>query len=200
MIPFIKQNLVLILYILATVGAFAFYYFVRFKPEMDETSEKSGYDFWGKVFGKYSRFIAFLLFFIGFPLFAYFVLTPIFSVDTTNIETVAQAQEYANNSTNFLTPLYEKINEFGGGIIEKGQQNQAIGGLIILVCGIILLIGIIVDADWVLDSNSRGGFNFLLRILTDSGNRKKARILMLIPTTALIFVGLLLIFGHFAFG
>ncbi|MBS9767332.1 MAG: hypothetical protein KGV44_07310 [Flavobacteriaceae bacterium] len=93
-----------------------------------------------------------------------------------------------------------KINDFGGSIIEKGQKNQAIGGLIILAWGIIFLIGIIVDADWILDSNDRGGFNFLLRILTDSGNRKRARLLMLIPTTVLIFVGLLLIFGHFAFG
>ncbi len=200
MTQFLQQNLVLAVYILVVLGAFAFYYFVRFKPEMDEAAEKSGYDFWGKIFGKYSRIILFLLFFIGMPLFAYFVLTPMFSVDTTNIETVAQAQEYAQNNTNFLTPLWEKINGFGGSIIEKGQQNQAIGGLIILLCGIILLIGIIVDADWVLESNSRGSFNFLLRVLTDSGNRNKARLLMLIPTTALIFVGLLLIFGHFAFG
>ncbi len=200
MTQFLQQNSVLAVYILATLGAFVFYYFVKFKPNMEEASEKSGYDFWGKIFGKYSRFIAFLLFFIGFPLFAYFVLIPMFSVDTTNIETVAQAQEYAQNNTNFLTPLWEKINDFGGSIIEKGQQNQAIGGLIILALGIIFLIGIIVDADWILDSNDRGGFNFLLRILTDSGNRKRARLLMLIPTTVLIFVGLLLIFGHFAFG
>ncbi len=194
-----QQNLILIIFIIVTLGAFAFYYFIAFKPQMDEASEKSGYDFWGRVFGKYSRFIVFLLFFIGFPLFAYFVLTPMFSVDT-NIETVAQIQEYANNNTNFLTSLYEKINQFGGSIIEKGQQNQAIGGLIILACGIIFLIGIIVDADWILDSNSRGSFNFLLRILTDSGNRKKARMLMLIPTFLLIIAGLLLIFGHLAFG
>ncbi len=198
MTQFLQQNLVLALYILATVGAFAFYYFVKFKPDMDEAAEKSGYDFWGKIFGKYSQIILFLLFFIGMPLFSYFVLVPMFSVGNPSIETVTQ--EYSTNNTNFLTPVYEYLNNFGGSILEKGRQNQAIGGLIILAWGIIFLIGIIVDADWILDSNDRGGFNFLLRILTDSGNRKKARLLMLIPTTVLIFVGLLLIFGHFAFG
>ncbi len=83
MTQFLQQNLVLAVYILATIGAFAFYYLVKFKPEMDEASEKSGYDFWGKIFGKHSRIILFLLFFIGMPLFTYFVLTPMFSVDTS---------------------------------------------------------------------------------------------------------------------
>ncbi len=39
----------------------------------------------------------------------------------------SKAQEYAQNNTNFLKPLWHKINDFGGSIIEKGQQNQAIG-------------------------------------------------------------------------
>ncbi|MBS9767331.1 MAG: hypothetical protein KGV44_07305 [Flavobacteriaceae bacterium] len=122
MTQFLQQNSVLAVYILATLGAFVFYYFVKFKPNMDEASEKSGYDFWGKIFGKYSRFIAFLLFFIGMPLFAYFVLTPMFSVDTTNIETVSQAQEYAQNNTNFLTPLWEKSMISGAVLLKKDRK------------------------------------------------------------------------------
>ncbi len=198
MIQFLQQNLILVIFILLIIGAFVFYYFVTFKSQMNEVAEKSNYDFWRKIFGKHSRLIAFLLFFIGFPLFIYFVLVPIFSVDISTIETVEQAKEHVINSTNSLTSLHEKGNNFFGDIIEKGQQNSFIGGLIILGIGVILLIAIIMDANWILDSSGRGFLNFMLRVLMDSGNRKKARILMLIPTVFIILFGFLMIFGYFA--
>lgn len=82
----------------------------------------------------------------------------------------------------------DKINEFFGKFFEKMQSNPALAGLFIAGVGVILLIAVIMDADWMLEANKNGRFN--IGTIVSIWGRTVGRVVMGIISAVIIACGL----------
>lgn len=155
-------------------------YFFRVKNTMkiiDENNPSANGE--NKFGGNFGALLQVLAVFVIFPLISYFLIQ--------YFNTEQQIKEQPN--TNFLTQITEKANTFFENIFKNFQNTHQIGGLIISGIGIIMLIAVLFNANWILDTRGHHSwFNTILEMV----NRKTARILMGILCIILIISGLLI--------
>lgn len=86
----------------------------------------------------------------------------------------------------------EKIGDFFNDLFEKIKSNPALAGYVISGLGVVLLIAVIMDADWMLEGGN-GFFN--IATISRMFGRGIARILMGIVSVLIIIAGLLISWG-----
>lgn len=156
-------------------------YFFRVKNTMKIIDENNpSANVWKNNFGNnFGAILQVLLMFVVFPLVAYFLIR-FFSVEP---------QVEKQDSINFLTQTTEKISLFFENISDNLQSTPQIGGLVISGIGVIMLIAVLLNANWILDTRGHSSwFNTFLEMVS----RKTARILMGILCVMLIISGILI--------
>lgn len=87
----------------------------------------------------------------------------------------------------------EKISNFFNQLFSDIQNKPATGGYLISGIGVILLIAVIMDADWMLEGGN-GFFN--IATISKMFGRGAARVLMGILSIVIIIAGLLITWGN----
>ncbi len=87
----------------------------------------------------------------------------------------------------------EKTNNFFETLFESIRNNGTIAGLVIVGLGVILLIAVILNADWMLEGGN-GFFN--IATISKMFGRNTARVLMGILSVIIIIAGLLIAFSY----
>ncbi len=170
------------IYILIIIG----YYFFRVKPSRKEFDKHPEIDYLGKIFGKKGVVVVYVIaMFVIFPLMSYLMIG-YFSVGQ------AQTNQVTTTNTGFLTQTMENLNNIASEWFDYLRANPKYSGLAIAGFGLIMLIALIKDADWMLERDS-GGF-WTLDDKIEVFGRKTMRILMAIPCIVLIVFGLFMFF------
>lgn len=87
----------------------------------------------------------------------------------------------------------EKISEFFDNLFADIQNNPSLAGYLMACTGVILLIAVLMDADWMLEGGN-GFFN--IASISKMFGRGVARILMGIVCVLIIIAGLLIAWGN----
>lgn len=137
---------------------------------------------------KWTNFLSVLSIFVIFSLFSYFILTPVFAVQTNE-----NTKEQITTDKNLLTQPTQSIDDFFGNLFERINNTPALAGLVIAGIGLFMLIAVILDADWMLEGGN-GFFN--IATISRMFGRKIARIIIAIPCILLIIAGLGIAWGY----
>ncbi len=133
-----------------------------------------------KTTKRWAVVILILLVFVVLPIVSYF-LTSFFSVDTVQLGGV-------NKNTGFFTQLMESPNDFFDNLFEYLKTHPKWAGLLIFLLGLIMLIALIINANWMLE----GGAGYNIASFSKDFGRKPARILMVVPVVILMIAGILI--------
>lgn len=156
------------------------YQFNKTKKELDRLQKiNPKADFWGNHFGlKWGRIIPFLLLFV-FIGFSYFI-TQLY-------------QQPTDATTDSKITLTDKINTFFETHFENTKANPPFAGIMIFLIGLIILIGVIKNSNWVLEGGN-GSWNFAF--ISNTFGRNTARILVGIISIVIIFFGITISFFY----
>ncbi|MBS9773974.1 MAG: hypothetical protein KGV59_02290 [Tenacibaculum sp.] len=169
------------IYILIIIG----YYFFRIKPARRKLETHPKIDYLGKLFGKKGVVIVYIIaMFVIFPIISYMMIG-YFGISTT------ETNQVTTTNTEFLTQITENLNNITSEWFEYLRENPKWAGLVIAGFGLIMLISLIINADWMLEGN--GGFWSMADKIEIFG-KKTMRIVIAIPCIGLIIAGLLIFF------
>ncbi len=172
---FFEQKESMTLLVFGVVAFIFILLFLQIKKTQNKMADGSlGTDVKDKKGGKKWAIILLLMLF-ALPLITYFWAT--------------QSPISEQISTNSSIGIIEKINLYAGAVLTKAQKEPHLGGLIIVGIGFIMLLAVIMNADWILDTRSeeRNRLNFML----ENSDRDIARIIMAVFSILLIIGGLL---------
>ncbi len=82
-------------------------------------------------------------------------------------------------ATDSSVGIIEKMSNYVGDFLVKAQSEPHLGGLVLAGIGVVLLVAVIMNADWILDA--RGQRRSWLTFMLENADRDIARIIMAIP-------------------
>ncbi len=163
-----------------------YFYYKKVKEQVNKYPQSN-------IFGKFGSnkltiILSILAVFVIFPLVSYFVLMPMFSVNAE--DELARLQ--TDNTQNVATQFMDKVSAFFTFVYSHPKWRN----LLQIIVSSIILISLIFKKDkWLLTGNESSA-NWTWGDIADIFGRKYVRIILIIPFSALLILGLIGFFNN----